>query len=65
MKQNKIIKSSLAEVIEKILRCHSYSASIEQLKNTFTSFELDIEELEARVQTIEAEIEILIAEQQV
>ena len=63
MNQSKTVKSSLAKVVEKIILCHNYYNSVEQLRNTLDSFELDIKNLEARVQTIKAEIQILIAEQ--
>ena len=63
MNQSETVKSSLAKVMEKIIPCHNYYASVEQFKNTLDSFELDIKNLEARVQSIKAEIQILIAEQ--
>ena len=59
MNQRETATFYLAKVVEKIIPFCNYFASVKQLCNTLDSFKLNIKNLETRVQSIEAEIQIL------
>lgn len=63
MNESEIAKSSIAEIVQRIIPLFDYCPSVEQFQDTVQNFESNIEDLEARVESIQQEIELLIAEQ--
>ena len=63
MNKNQGSESSLCQLIEEIIPLLDRSDSVERCLSAIASFEYDIQNLEARVENIQQEIEVLIAEQ--
>jgi|GEM_PF-6871178 len=63
MNETQVKTSSLCQLIQEIVPLLNCSASVNRFLCTVENFELNIQHLEARVENIQQEIDILIAEQ--
>jgi len=63
MNESQVKKSSLLQLIQEIAPLLNCSTSVDRALCTVENFELHIQNLEARVEGIQQEIDVLIAEQ--
>lgn len=63
MNKNKAAKPSLREIVEQLIFLDTVDLSVEQFHDAIKGFESNLENLEARVQSLQDEVAILIAEQ--
>ncbi|MEL6579167.1 MAG: hypothetical protein AAFQ14_05415 [Cyanobacteria bacterium J06621_12] len=63
MNEIKAAKPSLGKIVERLILFGTADLSVAQFKNMIKGFESDIEDLEARVQNIQDEVDILITEE--
>ncbi|MEL7419459.1 MAG: hypothetical protein AAGK10_12920 [Cyanobacteria bacterium J06555_3] len=63
MNKNKAVKPSLREIVEQLIFLDTVDLSVEQFHDAIKGFESNLENLEARVQSLQDEVAILIAEQ--
>lgn len=63
MNKNKAVKPFLREIVEQLIFLDTVDLSVEQFHDAIKGFESNIENLEARVQSLQDEVEILIAKQ--
>ncbi|MEO0928351.1 MAG: hypothetical protein AAFY63_21100 [Cyanobacteria bacterium J06643_13] len=63
MNKNNAAKPSLREIVEQLIFLDTVDLSVEQFHDAIKGFESNLENLEARVQSLQDEVAILIAEQ--
>ena len=63
MNETKAAKPSLSKIVEQLMLFDTGGFSVDQFQNTIKCFESNIEDLEARVQSLQDEVAILIGEQ--
>lgn len=63
MNKKKAAKPSLREIVEQLIFLDTVDLSVEQFHDAIKGFESNLENLEARVQSLQDEVAILIAEQ--
>ncbi|MEM6613386.1 MAG: hypothetical protein AAF652_14235 [Cyanobacteria bacterium P01_C01_bin.72] len=63
MNEIKAARPSLSKIVEHLMLFDTGDISVDQFQDMIKCFESNIEDLEARVQSLQNEVEILIAEQ--